>query len=248
MLKNNERQQLEKFIETNPELSDIVSKVLESYKFNMSKFSHELRNPITLINSSLQLIESQHPEVKTFKFWNETMADIQYVRYLLDELSAYNQSDTMNMSEFNINELMDTICSSIRNDNCGLSTVTCTYNNSLPMIIGDAVKLRQVITNLLKNAKDAINPENGLIHVHIKNEDLDHILITITDNGCGIPLEYQSTIFEPFVTYKSNGSGLGLSICKNIIEAHQGTIHFDSQVNKGTTFYITIPTSQTVYT
>lgn len=245
MLNNNDRQQLEKLMETNPELSGLISRVIDTYQFNICKFSHELRNPITLVNSSLQLIESQHPEVKTFKFWNETMADIQYVRSLLDELSSFNQSNTLNTSQFSISELMDSVCSSIRGDTCDSScTLTCTYSNSLPIITGDAVKMRQVITNLLKNAKDAVNPVNGSIEVSIQNADNHSIQITIADNGCGIPLEYQDTIFEPFVTHKTNGSGLGLSICQNIIEAHHGTITFESEQNKGTTFYITIPISQ----
>jgi signal transduction histidine kinase len=245
MLNNNDMQQLEKLMETNSELNSLISKVMETYKFNICKFSHELRNPITLVNSSLQLIESQHPEVKTFKFWNETMADIQYVRSLLDELSSFNQSNTLNMSQFSINELMDSVCSSIRNDMIDTSfKLTCTYHNSLPIVTGDAVKMRQVITNLLKNAKDAVDPNNGSIDVSVQTLDNHSILIAIADNGCGIPPEHQDTIFEPFVTHKTNGSGLGLSICQNIIEAHHGTIRFESEINKGTTFYIKIPTSQ----
>lgn len=246
MLNNNDRQQLEKLMVTNPELNRLITNVIETYKFNICKFSHELRNPITLINSSLQLIESQHPEVKTFKFWNETMADIQYVRSLLDELSTYNQSETLHISAYNISELMDSVCSAIRNDTCDYCTLTCTYDNSLPIMTGDAVKMRQVITNLLKNAKDAVNPENGSIQVRVQNLDESHIQIIISDNGCGIHPEYQDTVFEPFVTHKMNGSGLGLSICKNIIEAHGGSIRFESQINIGTSFYIIIPISSNV--
>lgn len=239
MLNNNDRQQLEKLMETNPELSNLMSKVMETYKFNICKFSHELRNPITLINSSLQIIESQHPEVKTFKFWNETMADLQYVRSLLDELSTYNQSTTLNMSQFNISELMDSVCLAISSDTS--CKVTCSYSKSLPLIVGDAVKLRQVITNLLKNAKDAVNSDNGAIEVSIQDINSEQIQIAIADNGCGIPLNQQDTVFEPFVTHKVNGSGLGLAICQSIIESHHGTITFESVVDRGTTFYITLP-------
>lgn len=243
MLNNYDRQQLEKLMEKDPELNRLITNVMETYKFNICKFSHELRNPITLINSSLQLIESQHPEVKTFKFWNETMADIQYVRSLLDELSTFNQSETLHMSIYNISELMDSICTAIRNDTYNHCTLTYKKDNSLPLITGDAVKMRQVITNLLKNAKDAVPPENGSIHVCIQNLDESHMQIIISDNGCGIHPEYQDTVFEPFVTHKINGSGLGLAICKNIIEAHGGSIRFESQVNIGTSFYITLPIS-----
>ncbi|WP_099467355.1 sensor histidine kinase [Konateibacter massiliensis] len=244
MLNNNDREQLEKLTETNPELKNIVSRLAESYNFNIGKFSHELRNPLTLISSSLQLIEAQHPEVKDFRFWNETMADIQYVLSLLDELSKFNQSDILNLSQFEIGELVDSVCFAVRNDICDSScTLTCTYSKSLPKITGDAIKIRQVITNLIKNAKDAVNPENGSIQVTILDVNPDKFQISIADNGSGIPAEFQNTIFEPFVTHKANGSGLGLPICKNIVEAHGGSITFETQENIGTTFYITLPIS-----
>lgn len=245
MLNNNDKQLLEKLKKTNPELDYLISKVTENYKFNICKFSHELRNPITLINSSLQLIESQHPEVKTFKFWNETLADIQYVRSLLDELSTYNQSDTLNMSQFSINELLDSICNTFQNDIATSSnTLTCKCREPLPSITGDVVKLREVITNLLRNAKEAIDQTEGCIEVSAKCVKNNFIQISISDNGCGIPIEYQETIFDPFVTHKYNGTGLGLAISKNIIEAHHGTITFDSKINTGTTFHITLPAFQ----
>lgn len=247
MINENDRRQLEEISKNNPEFSCLISKIIEEYKFNICKFSHELRNPITLINSSLQLIESQHPEVKDFKFWNETMADIQYVRSLLDELSTYNKSNTLNFSEYSISDLLNSIYSGICNDiNTSTRTFTLNCSQTLPLLTGDSLKIRQVITNLLKNAKDAIDPINGAISLTAYCLDNDNLQIEITDNGCGIPSEYQETIFEPFVTYKQNGSGLGLSISMKIIEAHHGTIKFDSQVNKGTTFYITLPINSKV--
>jgi signal transduction histidine kinase len=242
MLNNNDRQKIEELMKANPEFNCLILKIIDEYKFNISKFSHELRNPITLINSSLQLIESQHPEVKTFKFWNETMADIQYVRSLLDELSTFNQSNTLNKTKFSLSELLDSICSAICNDiNTSTRTFTCRYSKSLPTMTGDPVKLRQVITNLVKNAKDAIDPIGGAICLSAQRIDNNRIQIKVSDNGCGIPPEYQRNIFEPFITHKNNGSGLGLSICQKIVESHNGTITFKSQVNKGTTFYITLP-------
>lgn len=242
MINDNDRQQIEEIMKKNPEFNCLILKVLEQYNFSICKFSHELRNPITLISSSLQLIESQHPEVKDFKFWNETMNDVQYVCSLLDELSNFNKSANLNVSEYSIIDLLDSTCSAICGDlNTSKRKFTCNYSKTLPTIIGDSVKIRQVITNLLKNAKDAIDEASGTIHLTAYCKDESHIQIEISDNGCGIPMEYQDSVFEPFVTYKPNGSGLGLPICKRIVEAHNGTISFQSIQNKGTTFYITVP-------
>jgi signal transduction histidine kinase len=242
MFNNNDRQQIEEIMKKNPEFNCLVLKVLEQYNFSICKFSHELRNPITLISSSLQLIESQHPEVKDFKFWNETMDDIQYVCSLLDELSCFNKSANLNVSEYSIIDLLDSTSSSICSDfNSSTRKFTCHYSKTLPTIRGDFVKIRQVITNLLKNAKDAIDEVSGTISLSAYCKDDAHIQIEISDNGCGIPKERQDSVFEPFVTYKPNGSGLGLPICKRIIEAHKGCISFQSSLNEGTTFYITLP-------
>lgn len=242
MINDNDRKQLEEIVKTNPELGCLVSKLINEYNFNMCKFSHELRNPVALISSSLQLIESQHPEVKDFKFWNETMGDIQFVCSLLDELSTYNKCTNLKRLKFSLSELLDATCSAISSDiNTDTRKFIYNYNESLPIMIGDSVKIRQVITNLLKNAKDAVDTITGIISLTAYSLDDEHIRIEIADNGCGIPTEYKETIFEPFVTYKANGSGLGLPICKRIIETHKGSIHFESQVNEGTTFYITLP-------
>lgn len=242
MLNENDRQQIEELVQKNPELRCLISKVLKDYKFNISKFSHELRNPIALISSSLQLIESQHPEVKDFKYWNDTMDDIQYVCCLLDELSTFNKCTSLNLSEYSISELLDSTCASICNNlNTDTRKFTTDYSESLPIITGDSIKIRQVITNLIKNAKDAVDPIHGIIHLNAYCLDDEHIQIQITDNGSGIPLENQDKIFEPFVTYKENGSGLGLSICRQIILLHKGTITFETKPDEGTTFTITLP-------
>jgi signal transduction histidine kinase len=242
MINENEWRQLEEISKNNPEIGCLISKIIEEYKLNICKFSHELRNPITLINSSLQLIESQHPEVKGFKFWNETMSDVRYVGSLLDELSNYTKSNTMNFSEYSISDLLNSICCAVCND-IALSNgiFTLNYSQALPNMIGDSLKIREVLMNLLKNAKDSLSSDNGSIYLNAYCLDNDTLQIEIGDNGCGIPIEHQETIFEPFVTFKENGTGLGLSLAKKIIEAHHGTIKLESQINKGTTFYIVLP-------
>lgn len=69
----------------------------------------------------------------------------------------------------------------------------------------------------------------------------DHICITITDNGCGIPASLLPDIFTPFTTYKENGTGLGLAIAKSVVEAHNGSISVTSVPLEGTTFTVTLP-------
>ena len=104
---------------------------------------------------------------------------------------------------------------------------------------GDKVKLEEVILNLLQNAKDAVGFEGSItLSAERKN---DTIIIRCQDDGCGIPADRIETIFDPFVTYKENGTGLGLSSARRIAEAHGGSIEVKSSPESGTVFTVTLP-------
>jgi signal transduction histidine kinase len=118
------------------------------------------------------------------------------------------------------------------------------FESDSPEIISkiDRTQLIRIITNLVKNAIQAIpeNQETKSIIVTVK-KDQNNVLITVTDNGIGIQPEDISRIFEPKFTTKSSGMGLGLGIIKNIIENYKGTITFESEFGKGTTFTVSLP-------
>jgi two-component system, sporulation sensor kinase E len=107
--------------------------------------------------------------------------------------------------------------------------------------------MKQVFLNMLLNAIEA-TPEKGKIYVktrsYTKPEGEPYIQIEFTDTGCGIRPEYLEEIFTPFFTTKEKGSGLGLSISNQIVQDHKGYIDVESQVNKGTSFFINLPLHQ----
>ena len=105
----------------------------------------------------------------------------------------------------------------------------------------DRTQLIRVITNLVKNAIQALKEvEHPKILIDVYSEKSD-VIITVTDNGCGITEEYKEKVFEPKFTTKSSGMGLGLPMIKKIIETYGGTIKFTSVKDKGTTFKVTFP-------
>ena len=105
----------------------------------------------------------------------------------------------------------------------------------------DKTQLIRVVTNLVKNATQALNTvENKKIEVTV-SEKKDTIIIVISDNGKGIDDEDKDKIFEPKFTTKSSGMGLGLPMVKNIIETYNGTITFTTELNKGSVFKIILP-------
>lgn len=109
----------------------------------------------------------------------------------------------------------------------------------LPSLPFDAGQLRQVLINIFKNALEAM-PQGGRLTVALEVQD-EQILLRVTDTGQGMPPEQLKALFTPFVTTKEGGTGLGLTICRQLIEQHQGEIHLTSEVNQGTTCHIRLP-------
>lgn len=206
----------------------------------VSKMFHEIRNPLTLINSSLQLIQEEHPEVTTFRFWNQTMEDVKNLRILLNDMSSFQKSDRLNLRKINLFDFTEDLLE---------STTGFLLETGTPMTLecadhdldfyADDVKLRQAIINLLKNAAESSPPGTPILLQFRANKY--YLYIAIEDHGCGIDESRLKKIFEPFHTTKSYGTGLGLPIVKKIVESHDGMISVYSEVGIGTTILISIP-------
>lgn len=212
----------------------------EQHRFAMQKISHEIRNPVTLISSFLQIVESEHPEVTHFKYWDQIMENMDFLKKLLDEISDYNRSTIIHVETVNLYHMLQNM---VQDMSPSLSKrgiqILLHKRTALPPLNADSVKLKEAFHNLIRNSAEAIN-KNGTISIDIFYED-EHIIIAIADDGPGIPDECLSSIFDPFVTYKKEGTGLGLAITKNIISAHNGTIIAESNAGSGAVFTLSLP-------
>lgn len=212
----------------------------ESTIMPLSMISHELRNPLTLIHSTLQLISSHYPEVKNDPLWNQVLLDIHYMSQLLSELSSLNSSYNLNFSQVNIRQILtNLVCSFSSEIHKQQKSLSIKFETSQEYIQGDALKLQEMLMNLIQNAMDATSSGDS-IEIIVRSRWRRMILI-IHDSGCGIDSERLETIFEPFVTYKKNGTGLGLAIVKNIVDAHHGVIQVHSKPSVGTKFVLILP-------
>ena len=127
------------------------------------------------------------------------------------------------------------------------SNIVKTYESNLPLVNVDREQIKQVFLNILLNSIEA-TPERGEITVKtrsfVKPGGEHYIQIEFTDTGHGIPAEHLEDIFTPFFTTKQKGSGLGLSISHQIIQDHRGYIDVESELNKGTSFFVNLPLNQ----
>ncbi|MCI8863646.1 MAG: two-component sensor histidine kinase [Lachnospiraceae bacterium] len=213
---------------------------MEDTNFTIAKITHEIRNPLTLINSSLQLIESMHPEVKEFQFWTQTMEDVIFVNQLLEDLAAYSDKRRFFMCEVDLKDVIHSLEESLKPyTKINQKHFTIHMPAQLPSVFGNPLKLKQAFLNLLKNAFESTG-KDGCVSMSIRKY-LDQIIIRITDDGCGMSPEAIDSLFKPFSSSKSYGTGLGLAITHKIIEAHYGAIEVSSTLGRGTTFTITLP-------
>jgi len=206
-------------------------------EFLLSKFSHEIRNPLTSIYSTLQLIELKHPEAISFPYWTNLSYDIEYINHLLDDFSNLAKSEQLTLEKIDLNSFLKQLSVAFAASIASSEVeYTIKIDSSTPQITGDKTKLQEVFWNLLKNAFDAAVPDN---HIYFSVfPEKDTVVFLVEDTGQGIPEELLPTIFEPFITYKKDGTGLGLPICKQIIEAHGGTIQVQSLPGVRTTFRV----------
>jgi len=123
--------------------------------------------------------------------------------------------------------------------------VETSLDSALPKVKGNANELSQVLINLMQNALHAVeDKDDALITVQTLHQG-DHILLTVSDNGCGMNAEEKSQIFEPFFTTKSagKGTGMGMAVVQSILEQHQAIIKVESEPDNGSRFLITLPTT-----
>lgn len=240
MLTQDEQEKMEHLMAEDQNVQKLIAAIQHDHHLTLSQISHEIRNPLTYMNSSIQWIQKMHPEVESFELWNQLKNDLDYLRVLLDDISAFNNGEQLNIGRIDPKEfawdLKDTLLSELLQQHIPL---LIKLDDTYPDFYGDPIRLKQVFINLIKNAMESIT-ERGRITLKVFAYE-KRLMIAVKDNGCGIPADQQQNIFRPFVSYKEHGTGLGLSIAQKIVAAHNGTIHVRSTVGKGSEFQVYLP-------
>jgi signal transduction histidine kinase len=143
-----------------------------------------------------------------------------------------------------VNELVNDVLALVRNDaNLHNLKIATELASELPEVQGDPVQLQQVLINLILNGGQAMNamPSRGRMVISTSLLDRDKIIISVTDSGPGIDGEFAERIFDAFFTTKREGLGMGLSICRSIVNAHGGRIWMEPRAEGGATFSFSLP-------
>jgi len=233
---------IKKAFDKEKELLEVKSKLI-------STASHEFRTPLTTILSSMDLMEIYKAKDNTEKYLEHTLkikSAVKYMIELLNDVMTISKAESGKL-EYSPNETdLIELCTEIINETRQVlgNSVEITFNHKedIKPVFADKKLLKLIISNLLNNAVK-YSPQGETVSLDI--EISDKILFIIADNGIGIPSEEFPMLFEPFHRGKNSaqkpGTGLGLSIVKRCIDLHEGNISFESEINKGTTFYVSIP-------
>jgi signal transduction histidine kinase len=219
----------------------IRSERLAALGQSVAEITHEIKNPLMLIGGFAQQLSRTITDEKGLRKVQIIAREIERLERLLSELRDFYLPSTMSVEKVDLEDLQNDTFSLIRKD-CEEKDIKVRFHveEGARYVAGDPNKLKQVLLNLYKNSIDAM--ENGGVLTVSARPSGESVEITVSDNGCGISETDKKSIFSPFFTTKNSGTGLGLAVCKRIIDQHEGgSISMESEEGKGTTFTITLP-------
>jgi PAS domain S-box-containing protein len=216
-----------------------------------SGIAHEVNQPLSAISSyaqaSLNLIDNENPDlVKLTEILYKTQQQALRAGQIIHRMREFVKSHSKHRLTTDLNAVIHdavSLCiAELKQNNIRL---IFELERNLPPIYADHIQIEQVIINLVRNSIDALQnlpakqQRQLTIHSHLTLSN--GIQIRVKDNGPGLDEHQKQKILTPFYTTKADGMGMGLSISRSLIEAHEGALHFNSQLGKGTTFYFTLP-------
>jgi nitrogen fixation/metabolism regulation signal transduction histidine kinase len=213
------------------------------------RLAHEIKNPLTPIQLSAERMQmklaDKLPEAEREILNRAThtiVAQVAALKGMVDDFSLYSRASRMKVERLDLKELALDVLALYQSMPARLVS---DLSPGLPMISADPALLRQVIHNLMQNAQDALtNAENPTVTVTTRlvvDPAGDNLSLCVADNGSGIRPDVMTRIFEPYVTTKARGTGLGLPIVKKIIDEHRGTILAENIAPHGAKITITLP-------
>ena len=207
-----------------------------------AEIAHQLKNPLGIINNAAFTLQRTIKEGKTITQQVQIIREeVQRSDKIITELMGYAQLTEGRVERVNVAEELDRALQQVFPPALKFEVrIARSYAPALPPLLMQRNHFSEIFVNLFQNAGEAMNGK-GAISVAAANGEDYTVIVSVADNGPGIPLEKVGSIFEPYFTTKERGTGLGLAIVKHNAEIYGGKVDVESQPGKGTCFTITLP-------
>jgi signal transduction histidine kinase len=231
----------------------IIAEKMSAFGRIAGGLAHETGTPLNIISGRAEILQAlpdslcQHCAERARPLIDKHISvifqQIERISGIIQQLLAQTKEEEQQARPYSINDCVkqaaDFVKSDMDRDGIHLEMLLAA---DLPELHGFPDQIRHVLLHLLLNAKDAVQGKAGVIEVATLQKDA-RLLLSVRDNGAGIPRENLTRIFDPFFTTKEfgKGTGLGLSVASSLVHAHGGRIDVESQVGQGTRFLITLP-------
>jgi PAS domain S-box-containing protein len=217
-----------------------------------ASLAHEIHQPLAAIMSNaqaaLRFLDRRNPDLSEVR---DILADIvqddRRAEEVIRRLRRFLRRDKPELTPLELNELIQEVMTLLKREALlrGVA-IDMELGAQLPRVVGDRIQLQQVVLNLVLNAVDAmadLAPESRKVMVRTERENDREARVAVRDCGTGLDEQSLHRIFEPFYTTKPEGLGMGLAICRSIVEAHGGRLRAANNPDRGATFIFTIPVS-----
>jgi PAS domain S-box-containing protein len=238
----------------------LLRQKLESVGTLAGGIAHDFNNLLGAVQAQAELAST---ELDAGSSCQEELKAIREVAVrgseIVRQLMIYAGTESRDVGLFDLSKVVDEMLALLRVSVSKRAVIEGHLDRDLPPIRASAAQLRQIVLNLITNASDAIGDRDGVIHVitrrvTLKEEssavsfttlaDADYVQLEVSDTGRGMSTETQAKVFDPFFSTKSAGRGLGLAVVQGIVRSLGGAIHLTSELDKGTTFEISLPCAE----
>ncbi|MDA8440947.1 MAG: cache domain-containing protein [Peptococcaceae bacterium] len=206
--------------------------------------AHEIRNPLTAIKGFIQLIQSNKNQPVPELYLDTVLSELERIELIVSEMMVLAKPSPAKFIQVDLGQLISAVVNLLEPQaRLKFAVINLTSQADLPLLEAQPNQLKQVFINLIKNSIESI-PEQGTIDIDIKQKTPASLIVTITDNGIGIPAANIEKLGTPFFSTKDSGTGLGLMVSYRIIQNHQGEISVVSVPDYSTTFTLVLPLQQ----